>query len=722
MKNSYRSIKKCFFISVLSIFSLCFSEENPTNPLPLANAFEEIFKQGVVVDLRSPLLKNGVLSTNKGGVVTAPGIRIQAKNITYTKNASSFKVEAYEDLMVEYGDRVFIGKHIEYDFNLNSGTITEGTTSIDPWFIGGALVRLKPNGEYQIEDGYITTCENIDSEWQVSAKNVLVPKDNKITANNIQVRFLNLPLFWLPSFKGNIKKFLRAPVRWQVHWGGARGTRLTMRYRFLSKKQLNAYMRIDYRLSRGFGMGIETNYLSKSQKTSFLTRNYLAYDISSSDPKKHRRYRFEGQYNKSFQDDRTSLDIKYDKLSDSEMPSDFDDSDFHLETAQRTEFLLRRREDPWILSLITRARINSFQSLRQETPTLEWRIKPFNIAETGILSDNNFKASYLSFEHAKHIDRSRNFESSRFQSQNFLYRPFKSKYGTFTPKAGIICSYYDKSPLDTPSGTLLSITGGEINVPLHQTRGKKKHIITPYLTYDYYKNFKNNVEEHYIFDFDDSWSSLNMMRLGFKNSLYEKKEHEIHPVLDLDIYANAFFQTKTFPRKIPKIYADLSFSKFQNLAFKADGAWNFDQKKVDRYNLLARWTKNEDFALSAEYRSREAFDWRKADKQNFFLESFRNENVLANSTLSDKRATVLGNLYCRLSHNLVAHIQSRHGYKRADAPKYNEFQLDILTSIRCGWRLKLSFQNTESDNRVSFHVRLNEGEIKKPESIPLIWP
>src|SRR5438105_2580713 len=40
-----------------------------------------IFAKGIAVDLREPLFCNGVLTTEKGGVITGPYLRIQAKRI-----------------------------------------------------------------------------------------------------------------------------------------------------------------------------------------------------------------------------------------------------------------------------------------------------------------------------------------------------------------------------------------------------------------------------------------------------------------------------------------------------------------------------------------------------------------------------------------------------------------------------------------------------------------
>lgn len=721
-----RSLQRLFVGCCLLIapFTTLSSEESANSSS--LDTPDELFIEGIVVDLRDPVLKNGILSTSKGGIISAPGLRIQAKNITYTRKVeageSIFKVEAEGQLMLEYGERVFIGESVSYDFNTRTGTIYNGTTGIEPWYIGAADIRLHPNGNYTMDNGYITTCGNTESEWQISARNVLVPKDDQIAASNIQVRFLSLPLFWLPSFTGNVKKILRAPIQTRVHWGGARGSRLTMKYRFLSTENWNAFMRLDYRLKRGIGGGVETNYESDNKKAKFQTRNYVANDNSITDERKRHRFRFEGKYSNRFHQDKTTLDIKYDKLSDSDMPSDFDESDFNLETASRTEFLLRRLDKAWILSLIGRAQINSFQSLKQELPTLDWRIKPFVLGDTGILSDNDFKASYLNFAHSDAVGKHFDFESSRLQAQSFLYRPFHIQALTFTPKVGVLATHYDRSPLNRESNTIISYLGAEANANIYKIYGNSRHNIEPYVRYHYYKMHEDQPDDHYIFDYDDSVSSLNMMRAGFKNTLFDKGEKGVRPALTVDLYANGFFNTDTIIKTVPKIYTDVTLTKLENFLLNFSTSWDTRLDLIDHYNVMGQWTQSENLAVSAEYRERKASDLRKADRSSFFLESLRNQETLESSVLADERKTVLGNLYYRFTPNWVAHLQSRHGFERPGTPSYNEFQIDLLTMIRCSWRAKISYQYTESDSRLSFNIRLDEGRSKREDSKPYIWP
>jgi hypothetical protein len=725
MKRKRRFALNCLVMGLLCVspFGHSHAQEEEST---LTQKVDDAFTKGVVVDLRDPVLQNGVLSTTKGGVITAPGMRIQAKNIVYTRKTendqSIFIVEAEGQLMLEYGDRVFIGKRMEFDFNSETGTIYDGTTGIDPWYIGAAQIQLKPKGDYSMEKGYITTCGNVNSEWAISATDVLVPQNDQIAATNITVRFLELPLFWMPSFTGNIKKILRAPIQTRVHWGGSRGTRVTLKYRFISSEQLNAFMRLDYRLKRGFGGGIETSWISESKKTNFITRNYVANDTSVSDDTERKRYRFDGKFTSSFHDDKTTLDVKYDRLSDAEMPSDFDETSFKLDTAGRTEYVMRRMEEDWILSLVGSMKINTFQTLKEEKPTLEWRVKPFEIFDSGVIADNDIKFSYLNFAHSNTIGRHLDYDSSRLQTTNYLYRPSKYKKLSFTPEVGFVGTHYDKTASTGSSTALFGVLGLEAKFDMYKVYREKRHVIEPYARYNYYHKFEDTPDQHYIFDIDDSWSKLNMMQVGVRNAIFKKDERGVYSSISGEIYSNAFFSTSSVPKTIPKVYLKADYGEYKNVLFTIGTAYDTERHELDHYNTRIQWTKSENLAASLEYRSREDFDWRKADKTNYFLETFRPEDTLSGSSLSDKRKTLLSNLYYRFAPNWVAHLQSRHG-KRPNNREFNEFQVDLATTIRCNWRGVVSYQLTEpKDHRVAFHVRLDEGRPEKPSTPPLIWP
>jgi len=189
-------------------------------------------------------------------------------------------------------------------------------------------------------------------------------------------------------------------VRYSVRWGGAQGHRFGLTYEFFSWERWKAFLRLDYRINRGLGGGIETAYRSLDHKTNFQTISYVARDSSIIHPGQRLRYRFQGIGDTLLLDDHISVHLSYDKLSDIDMATDYNDRGLELDTAGRTELVARQQEENWISNFTTRLRINAFQTIKQELPTFETSWRPFSFAETGIVADTYFKASYLDFAYA----------------------------------------------------------------------------------------------------------------------------------------------------------------------------------------------------------------------------------------------------------------------------------------------------------------------------------
>ncbi len=358
-------------------------------------------EEGLVVNLKDPEFSHGVLQTDKGGVVTAPGLRIQAKNISYTDKVTEGrrvqKIVAEGDLMIEYGEQVFIGERLEYDLLENRGSLIDGKTFVDIWFIGGEKIELKPDGSFVVYGGYITTSENADSAWELKAGAVKISPGGILSAKNIRLKLAQIPIFWLPSFKSNLKFFRDAPLRFRVLWDKGIGPRISARYRFLSWQEFNAYLRLDYRLKLGPGAALETEYISPNDRTYFVTRSYGAFDKSFPNEKGNRRYRLQGLLTTVSPDEKTEVHLQWDKMSDDRMVSDFKDPDFEVNTQKSTYFQVVHSEDNSFGTLRVRPRINSFQTLNQQLPYLVFGLRPFEVGRTGVIGESAARASFLDY-------------------------------------------------------------------------------------------------------------------------------------------------------------------------------------------------------------------------------------------------------------------------------------------------------------------------------------
>src|ERR1700722_9912588 len=124
-------------------------EINACLPLPLPSPLCTL-EESVVVDLIDPIYENGTLTTEKGGVLTAPYLRIQAEKITYIRKLDEdpplFTVACEGNLLIDYKEWVLVGDSLFYDFLNHKGFIINGRLSDPPWYIAGREFVLADEG------------------------------------------------------------------------------------------------------------------------------------------------------------------------------------------------------------------------------------------------------------------------------------------------------------------------------------------------------------------------------------------------------------------------------------------------------------------------------------------------------------------------------------------------------------------------------------------------
>lgn len=682
-----------------------------------AEFVQEALSEGLTVDLRDPTYRDGSLFTEKGGLVIGPDLRIQAREITYIHTKIEGEpvqtITAAGDLFFEIGCYLFVGERLDYDFLTRTGTITCGRSGIEPWYFGGDTIRLHADGSITVHNAYITTSENAESDWHMNTEMAHLSPSHCLTARNLQLRIVNLPILWLPSFSANLDAIYEAPVKVTARWGGRQGSRLGLIYELITWDLFQAYLRADYRVKRGFGGGLITHYRSLDHREHFDTINYIAKDTSVSDPDENTRYRFQGCYENHVLEDKIGINISWDKLSDKEMATDYHDQGLELYTAGRTQIELRRQDHEWLAHFLTRVRVNQFQTIKQELPSFEVSWRPFEIWQTGIIADNSLQASYLDFRYANDLKNVDDYHSFRMETRNHFYRPVRVGPLTVTPETGFVVIFYSNNPDGKTEWLTMGAFGGEVNTSFHRFYGGCKHVVEPYVRYHYLTFPTSNPDEHFIFDSGDGLFRLNQFRFGLTQDLLAKQaDGYLKRVLYADLYTYAFFDTPTIKRALPKVYAKVTYHALPTLKHTLGTAWNVQHNELDHINLLMEWTASHDLAMALEYRHRNRFDWRKVDHHNFILDSFHTQNEMLRSGLSDRRDTVLAHLYWNFHPLWSFEFEGRYGWNRRGEPSYAEYEFNLLGTIRSAWNLIVSYSHKEEEDRVAFYLTVG---MKRPD-------
>lgn len=731
---------RLFFILFL-FFSPLFAEELFTDPpqiwktdcyrcRPLETPLRSIQdnQDNIVVDLMNPLYENGILFTDQGGVLTAPGFRVQAQSLTYTRNLENdppvFTIQCEGNLLIDYYEWVLVGDYLYYDFITHTGFLINGRTAQPPWYVGGKEVLLLNSGDIMAVDGFLTTSEGEFPDVVLRTPQITLSPNKVLTAKNLNLWVGRIPCFWFPKIQLDLENRGRSPFAIKFGWGGFLGSHLSLLYRFLSWGEFKGIARLDAFFGHGPGGGIETRYNPKFKPIEFYTRSYYAHDISIDDPEKRDRYRFQG----TFYDCIRGITAKgmYDFVSDAQMASDFYIQDFDLPTAGRTQVELRKQENSWIANLFSRVRVNDFQSVNQELPTLAFHLHPFEIPCTGVMVENTFQASYLNYVFSDDVrimidgeeKKPSDFHAARIFTHPHLYRPFIFGPLITTPEAGFIGIGYSNNESGEAVGQAVGELGLRVETSLSKFFHSFKHVIEPYAHYRYLTQPRLSNRNHFIFTINDGYDRLNLLRCGVENSLFIKAPCGVYRMLWFDLWFNVFFDEKKIPKPIPKGYLNVESQLYERVFIGMNTAWNFQHNLLDFWNGRIDWTLNDDCAFGIEYRHRSRYDWRKADFYNFILETARSQTALLDSPLSDRRDIFLFRTFVRLTPDLNAKFDLRTGGNRERKKgkkqrNFFEFQIELGTVLFQHWLLQFIYEKREVDNRFSFSLKLNPGPPPK---------
>lgn len=659
----------------------------------------------LTVDLQSPTLQEGVISTQQGGIITAPGLRIQARCFDYIPQLS---LRASGDLMVEVGDELFLADAIHYDLTTREGILYHARVGIEPWYFFAEQLFLHADGSFTLYHGTVTTSQELGHlDWELRIADARLMDQHLLEAHNVKFYIQNIPLLWLPSLKTDLETIFDSPIQYALRWGGRQGVRGSIIYEVMAWERFKLFARLDYRIKRGPGGGFETYYKSEDKKEVFNTINYIAQDNSLSNPHEKTRFRFQGLYKNMLWDDRLRIEATWDKLSDEDMPTDYNDHGLDLQTAGKTQLTVKRQADDRFERLFARARINSFQSLKQELPTYEVLWKPIWSDNWGTIHYANVRASYLDFAYAPAAGDARDYSSPRLFIEQRLERPTQLGAVRFLPEVDAIGIYYGNSPQHRTRFLAIGKAACEAHVSWFCPMEEWRHTVTPYLRVESYTSPTVSPEAHYIFDIEDGWYQLTSMRLGARQEW--TLLHPISRPLRIDLFGYYFPDA---PHQIaPKIYLEVHQQPFSIFRYDYLLSWDLQHNELDQCNIRTAWTVATNLALHMEYRHRSPYVWRKAVWNNFLLDAFRSQQELLDSPLSDRRDTLLAAFFYQLNPQWAIRFEARHGWNRPIQPSYTEFQVDLLGTLRSASNVKLSYERREGEDRFAIYFWIG---LKKP--------
>jgi len=670
---------------------------------------------------KNPTYKNGKIFTNDGGIIKGDNFWIQSKKLSYTKKETGSEIiEAEQDFVLNYEGKIFLGDRIYFDVLARKGVIENGKIFIHNFSIFCKKITLNDDKTLDLYDVMVTTSSDDNIFWKMDSSHIHLERDLSFFTKNVKFKVKEITLFWIPYFKNTLaqsdKSKDNSKLSYNLTWDAGQGPRFSLRYNIYSWMGLDLFLRGDYRWNRGPGAAFEVDYLSLDKKSVFKSKNYISNDTYFNDDnpnKRLKRFRIQGELNTSTENKEGTLLVVWDKMSDKNMPTDFSSDDFEVNPLKQNKLMGRYYHKNYVTGVDILPRMNSFEGLKQEIPSLFFSVAPITFGSRApITFFNNFRLQFLDYVYSSDLkyapDQAQNilrdFHSLRAESEQEIQASFIFSFLKFSPSIGFNGILYNNNPFKRSVNQAIFKYNATLESDFYKNYSSLTHSIHPYIKFRGITKPLQPLQKVYIFDIKDGYYSLNFLRAGIKSAWESSKKNSSY--FSLDPYLLAFFFDKTYQLAIPKIGIEGTYV-LDHMKLTPDLRWNLNNNILDFFNVELEYTYSANLSFSIEYRYRGPYDFRKADHDNFILDVARPIEDLYHSPLSDKRNTLLTKAELYFTPKTKLQLELHSGWGRSDQPGYTEARANFLTMLSSSWKVNLSYTyTTRGSSHFGFKIDL----------------
>ncbi|MBI3010621.1 MAG: hypothetical protein HYY57_06545 [Candidatus Omnitrophica bacterium] len=456
---------------------------------------------------------------------------------------------------LEEGPQVFRGEMVHYNLNTKKGRFMEGTVSSPPWHEHGRFIESLAEGVYLVKPGYLTSCELEPPHFQFAGRQAIVFSDEgfarvrNATFLVEQFPFIYLPrltiadrrspFFFIPGKKKPWEQFLLSGYRYELHRGleNQKGT-----------------LKLDWRRAFGWGVGADHQFDDPKAGKGLLKvyyndeRNIRRPEDDLPKGADIRRYRILWRHRlEPFEDTVVLTDIQ--KYSDVDFRKELLFREEYTQDDNFDSFVSLVTNDPnYSLSLLTRKRINRFQSVTEAFPqaTISTRSQP--IGDTNLFTNTSATFANLQTKNAHSENDTDVVQGSLRQELSYawtLFRPIE-----LTPRVAVSQAYHTKDKQggeERPDGqrdVLVGQASGGLDVSLKLFKvfpvtvnalglniNWLRHVLTPTLAYQY--THQPTISNSQL-NFGLAEAPTNEVTFGLENKLQTKRHRMKKPVTDKD--------------------------------------------------------------------------------------------------------------------------------------------------------------------------------------------
>lgn len=559
--------------------------------------------------------------------------------------------------------------------NLKTEIIEIGpfTGVFGPWFLEGEKAKSQADKSILSMGSYASTCAPSDEYnfFHITASETKYTEDGKIVGKNAIVYMGGVPVMWFPRWTNRIEGN-DGVLKIRPGYSGDFGAFLLTSYNWEVAKNFNSTFKVDLMSDRGVAVGNETKIDRENYKTELdlyylIEEQEVPFDSESGGQKFDGRFKAPdgARYRYFFKHwhkltDNLTFRARYEELSDFEFSEDFFPDYFTRDVQAFSYFDLEYLEEQYSLSLNIRPKVNDFYNVVERLPELRFETPRIQVEESNLYysTENSLTQLETSFlEVDKPLlaggQHPNDYDALRFDTKHFLYYDHTyNDWLKFIPRAGIRLTHYtDSSEQAVTSNDLSSLfstidpialsdstfneydsEGGELTRIIaeigFETSFKAynkyddlksdfwkldggRHIIQPYMNYNYIPEVSEDRDHIYFFDEVDRINEQHFVRLGVDQRLQTttgEKTKTVHDFIRLENFADFHLESEEgndgvgdFGTRFELNPVDSSFR------FYAESLVDLRQAQLNTFSLGSTIQINENSSLDIRYTFRDDY-------------------------------------------------------------------------------------------------------------------
>lgn len=519
----------------------------------------------------------GVVTALGNVIIKKDGALLTADSVRY--NSKTDDVEATGNVLYAKDGQDWAGPQVTGNFTTGKWSFGSLETFFEPFHIITDNSERVQQGHFRAHKATITTCDPSDKEFYITAKVADVYSERILQAKGVVFRLRGIPIMYLPSYTVDLDREA-TNFDFLPGYSSRSGAFALTAYTWYLDDTFSTTTHLDYRSSRGLGLGQDLEWHDRSKEKAFGGGIYAYYSGDDEPYKSVEQEMRERSQGIDIDDTRWRLRLSHwqtlsetdslyaelNKMSDPEVIRDFFDEEYRLapEPENRVAYVHTDRHVQWGLEVQRElndeffGKVNRLPEGRFEVSRVRLGDSKFfyeSFSSGGFLEQafSDFQQDEMGFE---------NYDSGRVHSEHTVLMP--NRIGGFLnviPRAGYKGTYYTETRGQSSTSTNVSemvdanglstfntnvvnrVSGGDAELrnivelgfetsfkafkvlddgAVGLNRTGLRHVVEPFADYTLIPEPNLRPEELHQFDEIDRLDERNDVRIGLRNKLQTK--------------------------------------------------------------------------------------------------------------------------------------------------------------------------------------------------------